>query len=239
MSDVKAMYWKELKDLFSKKNMQGILRLLFAAGVGIWISLQFAHNWVQLPLLGIVFLSIYPLLIIFSFVADVFAGERERHTLESLLASRLSNWSIVVGKCAALVTLSWGMTIISMGASLVVVNVMAGGHAWSFYPPDRLLIALVLSLVISVFATTIGALVSLRAATVRQAQQMLSYGTIGLGVGTSFLATSLPHMSFFSHGLMLGDIQILLIVLTCMAIVDGVLFTLVLSLFQRSRLLWN
>ncbi len=235
MSDVKAMYWKELTDLFSKRNMQGILRLLLAAGVGIWISWQFVHNWVQLPLIGIVFLSIYPLLIIFSFVADVFAGERERHTLESLLASRLSNWSIVVGKCAALVTLSWGMTIISLFVSLVVVNVLAGGHAWSFYPLDRFLMALLLSLIVSVFATTVGALVSLRAATVRQAQQMISYGIVGLSISVTLLL----HTSFFTHIPMSGDIQMLLIVIACMAIVDVILFALVLALFQRSRLLWN
>ncbi len=99
--------------------------------------------------------------------------------------------------------------------------------------------ALLLSLVVSVFATTVGALVSLRAATVRQAQQMLSYGTIGLGVGSSFLSTSQPHMAFFSHVPKLGDIQILLLIIACMATVDVILFALVLALFQRSRLLWN
>jgi ABC-2 type transport system permease protein len=239
MNDCSAMYWKEYKDLFAQNNTQLLLRLFIVIGISVWLPLQLFSNWIQMPVLGVLVLLINPLLIVFSFVTDTFAGERERHTLESLLATRLSNWSIVVGKIAALVTLSWGMTLVTLLVSLVVANIQAGVSSWSFYPPDRLLTFLLLSLVFSVLITAVGIVVSLRATTVRQAQQMLSYGTVGLGVLLSVLATSGAHLSFFNQLATLSATQAFLVLSGVVIIIDIVLLTLILSLFRRSRLLWN
>jgi ABC-2 type transport system permease protein len=239
MNDCSAMYWKECKDLFSQGKTQLLLRLLIIIAISVWLPLQLFSNWVQMPVLGVLVLLINPLLIVLSFVTDTFAGERERHTLESLLATRLSNWSIVVGKMAALVTLSWGMTLVTLLVSLIVANIQTGMSSWSFYPPDRLLTFLLLSLVFSVLITAIGIVISLRATTVRQAQQMLSYGMVGLGVLLSLLAAGGAHLSFFSQLATLSATQAFLVLSGVIIIIDIALLALVLSLFRRSRLLWN
>lgn len=237
MLDVKAMYWKELKDLFSQGNMQTVMRLLLIAAVSIWLPAQLGLQWLTLPLVDMVVLSVYAVPIVFSFVADVFAGERERHTLESLLASPLSNWSIVVGKGAALVTLSWGMTIVSILVSFVSTNLIVGAHTWSFYPLDRLLVVLLLSLTASVLAVTIGILVSLHAKTVRQAQQMLIYGMLGVAVVGGALSTQIKNISFIGQLPRLSEVQTLLFTTVGIAFLDVILVAVVLTLFQRSRLL--
>ena len=64
-----------------------------------------------------------PLMLVAGVVADSFAGERERHTLETLLASRLSDEAILVGKVTAAVGYGWGFTLVMAVVSLVSVNI--------------------------------------------------------------------------------------------------------------------
>ena len=55
-------------------------------------------------------------------VADSFAGERERHTLETLLASRLPDRAILFGKVLAAVGYGWVLVMLMLVLSLVTVN---------------------------------------------------------------------------------------------------------------------
>src|SRR5574342_1279088 len=57
-------------------------------------------------------------------VADTFAGERERHTLETLLASRLSNRAILLGKFSAAVAYVWGQILVCLLVGAVTVNLV-------------------------------------------------------------------------------------------------------------------
>ena len=56
-------------------------------------------------------------------IPESFAGERERHTLGTLLASRLPDHAILLGKVAVAVGYAWVMTLMLLLVSLVVVNV--------------------------------------------------------------------------------------------------------------------
>ena len=49
-----------------------------------------------------------------SLVADSFAGERERHTLETLLASRLPDRAILAGKLLVPVAVAWGAALLAL-----------------------------------------------------------------------------------------------------------------------------
>ena len=51
---------------------------------------------------------------IISFIGDAIAGERERHTLETLLASRMPDRAILLGKVIAIVLYAWGMGVLSL-----------------------------------------------------------------------------------------------------------------------------
>ena len=59
-----------------------------------------------------------------SVVPDSFAGERERHTLEKLLASRLADRSILLGKYAAaiLYSLVFAVIVLALGIVTAVVT---------------------------------------------------------------------------------------------------------------------
>lgn len=239
MLDIWAVYWKEWKGLFSQGNRQMLVRLLMMVAPGIWMPIQAGSQWFHVSLFYMLFFAFFPVFFVFSFVADVFAGERERHTLETLLASRLPDWSIVTGKGASLVTQSWGTTILSLLISNVVANVVAGGHTWTFYPVDQLLIVLFLGLTTSLLAVAVGILVSLRASTVRQAQQILVYGLLGLGLVVGLLITQINNLPFLAGLENLSGIQLLLLLSVSIAVVDILLVGITLARFQRSRLITN
>ena len=57
-------------------------------------------------------------------IADSFAGERERHTLETLLASRLSDHSILFGKIAASMAYGWLISLSCILAGAITVNIV-------------------------------------------------------------------------------------------------------------------
>src|SRR6266700_8323889 len=102
-----------------------------------------------------------------------------------------------------------------------------------FYPLDLFVDAIVLSLLVSVLGTSAGVLISLRVATVRQAQQILSVGTIVFVFGVTFVLRALPANVFSS----LTYSQFLLIVMAVLAVLDAILLGLSLVSFQRSRLI--
>lgn len=65
---------------------------------------------------------IFPSIAAASAASDAFAGERERRTLETLLASPLSDFAILVGKAGTAVL--YGVTI--SGASLALAGIVTG-----------------------------------------------------------------------------------------------------------------
>ena len=67
----------------------GRFSLVILVGVfGVFLPLQSGAEWVQSPA-TVFYWGWVPLMLVGGAVADSFAGERERHTLETLLASRL------------------------------------------------------------------------------------------------------------------------------------------------------
>ena len=76
-------------------------------------------------------------------------------------------------------------------------------------------------------------LISLKVATVRQAQQILSIGTIAFVFGTVFVLKAIPANVFSS----LTYAQVLLITMAFIALLDAILLGLSLASFQRSRLI--
>src|ERR1700674_4323483 len=108
LDDVRTVIWKEWKEVVlqqggaSRRGAQ--FRVALALGLfGFIIPWRAGPAYVDNPL-SLVIPSLIPILFIVGIVTDSFAGERERHTLETLLASRLSDGAILIGKvtCAVL-----------------------------------------------------------------------------------------------------------------------------------------
>jgi ABC-2 type transport system permease protein len=174
-----------------------------------------------------------PFFVIISFIGDAIAGERERHTLETLLASRMPDRAILLGKVVTTVLYAWGMGVLSLLLGLVLVDLIRTQGHWMFYPLDLFVDALVLILLASVLAASAGVLISLRVATARQAQQILSVGTIVFVFGSVFVLRAVPANVLSS----LTYSQFLLIIMAVIAVLDAILLGLSLVSFQRSRLI--
>ena len=238
MLDIWAMYWKECKELFFQGNRQLFTILLLVVFLGGWLPYELGRAWLQLPLFVILLLAVVPAIPVITFVAESFAGERERHTLESLLATRLSDASIVAGKVVALLTLPVVVTIPILVVGFVAANLQTQVSAWNFYALDRLLITVLLSLLFSLLIIAIGIFVSLRAATVRQAQQTLGIGVAVLGFAVTFLVQSqLARLPFAKLLQGLSEGEILAYTIGGVTLLDAVLIFLILMRFQRSRLI--
>jgi ABC-2 type transport system permease protein len=105
---------------------------------------------------------------------------------------------------------------------------------WTFYHPfDLFLEVLVLSLLCCILGTSAGVLISLRSATVKQAQQILSVVTLVLIFAGISALQALPANVISS----LSYSQFLLLVIAVIAMLDAILMGLSLMSFQRSRLI--
>jgi ABC-2 type transport system permease protein len=140
-----------------------------------------------------------PYMILASIIADSFAGERERHTLETLLASRLSDRAILFGKVGAAVAYGWAVGLIAALVQAVVANLSQKnarhGEGLEFYPAGTVVAIVVLALLTSLLFANVGCLVSLRAASARQAQVNLSLGFIVLVFTPFIIFQLLPHQA--------------------------------------------
>jgi ABC-2 type transport system permease protein len=235
MSDIWTMLWKEWKDLLGSGERSDLFRPLWIVAVmGIVFPLSLRLRWIDLGPAPILIMLYVPFLLITTFIGDAIAGERERHTLETLLASRISDRAILLGKVLVTVGFSWTLSIVSLLLGAVVVNLANGQGRWVFYSPISLfLVLLVLSLLTTLLAASGGVLISLKSATVRQAAQTMVVGELVLGLAIYGVVRLLPASLVAS----LTTSQAVLIVMGAVALLDAILLAASLASFRRSRLI--
>lgn len=240
--DALTVMWKEGKELIRLRGSQrgGTLGIaIFLCVFGIFLPLQMGMAWVDYPMVLIFWIWV-PLFLVASVVADSFAGERERHTLETLLASRLSDRSILFGKIGAALGYGWGLTLISLFLGCVTVNAAYSEMGFVFYEPSMTLGIFLWSFLGGGLAACAGVLVSLRAATARQAQQALSITIMLLLFVPVFGFQTLPEgWRQQVTGALVGIsvLEVVLLVSGIMAAVNLVLLKLAMSRFRRARLI--
>ena len=142
IKDIFTIVRKDLKEMFTSRGnvKSGAMYLLIVIGVmGIFMPLQSGREWLTKPLIPLVW-SWFPILLVISVVTNSFAGERERNTLETLLASRLSDKAILFGKITASVLYGWGIGLISNLVAVITVNITDPGTGFQFYDPMVLLL---------------------------------------------------------------------------------------------------
>jgi ABC-2 type transport system permease protein len=249
-ADFITVLWKEWKEIVLERGSVGGLvswnsasgwgrPLILVAVVGILIPLRMPPEkfFVATQLLLPVFLSAF---VITAVIADSFAGERERHTLETLLASRLSDRSILFGKIAASMAYGWLISVACIVTGIITVNVKNWqGQILIYHDAASWLIILLGPPLLGAAIATVGVLVSLHAATVRQAQQTLAVGLMILFFAIIFGSGSLPMewklwfagivVTWTQAGLVLGAAGVLLAI-------DLALLFASMARFQRSRL---
>jgi len=221
----------------------GLILVVF----GVAIPLRAGELWVSIPWMALVFAWL-PLMLVMSVVADSFAGERERHTLETLLASRLSDTSILYGKVGAAVAFAYGMLLLVSAMSIATVNVsVQRPDPWRhpmLWSGAATFGVVVLGLLLTVLCATIGVMVSLRSETVRQANLRLSMGLIvffpALGFVLGTLWAVLPGATQLAVLAAVRTWQpavVLAVIAGFLLAADALLLRIASRLFVRSRLI--
>lgn len=242
MRDILTVMWKELRELWLARG-SGRTRALSYLPIllvfGVLLPLQERALWTEGPMAG-VFAMILPTILAGGVVADSFAGERERQTLETLLATRLSDRDIFLGKVAACVVyclaFSWAATLVSV----VTLNVTRGNGPPFFLSMGSLLLATVGAVLFTVLTAAVGVFVSLRAPTVRAAAQIFSLATVVIFVGGPFLLRFLPQegLMWMVRTLEGRNAAVLGVVVAAAALaIDVLLLALGVARFQRKRLI--
>jgi ABC-2 type transport system permease protein len=243
ITDILTIIQKEMKEMLLQRGSRrgGIFNLLLMAGVfGIFIPLQSAREWFDSPLYQIIW-SWVPVFMTTWMVADAVAGERERHTLETLLASRLSDRAIYLGKLGAAVLYGFALALASLLLAAVTVNVMrASTDGLRFYAPGFFAGLLAFNVLACGLLAGLGVLVSLRAATARQAYQRLSIALMAVWLlpmlGLQFLPSA--WTAGLTSFMMTADfVGILSLVCLVLLVVDAGLVAAGLARFKRTRLL--
>lgn len=168
--DALTVAWKEFREILSRggatRSRRGLLGslvfpILFGAFMGAQAGLA--------PTPGGRGFAVFPVGLMAmamagGLVSDAVAGERERHTLETLLASPVSDSDILGGKLIAVVSYAWLLALVQLGAIAVFSSV--AGEMLSL---ALLALVAVLAFLEATLAAVFGVQFSIRAATVRAA----------------------------------------------------------------------
>ena len=147
MSDIGAIVWKERKSMLRGRGTRGrvLLTLLSPLFIAVYLPWSIGTDWfTEFPSL-LVALPV-PVILMGLLVPDSIAGERERHTLATLMASRLSERSIMAGKILVAGSVAWGLSIVALAVGAIVVNVTQWGEGIHFYRPSVIITDLSISL---------------------------------------------------------------------------------------------
>ena len=226
---------------------RGVVGVLLIIGiVSIFLPLQLGRALFASATPVVVNGLFLPYLILQSVIADSFAGERERHTLETLLASRLSDRSILLGKFGAAVAYGWAVGLLAALLQAVVANLspknasVSAGSGLAFFPASTAFTIVVLGLLMSLLASSVGCLVSLRAATMRQAQLNLSFGFLVLVFAPFIIFQLLPRQTQTGITAALNSAdptQVFFIFVAILIVLNVVLLLIAMARFQRARLI--
>jgi ABC-2 type transport system permease protein len=236
IADLGTVFWKEWKESLAQRST--LLSMVSFLGIfAVLLPYQSGGEWVKSPL-AVMNLMFIPLFLVLTIVADGFAGERERHTLDTLLASRLSDRAILFGKIAAAVAYGWGLTLAALVVSLITASI-AAGDGFLTYSPRLGFSAVVFSLLSIVLVAAAGMLVSLRASTVRQAQQILNVGLLFFGLVVIGVASLMPEAVMDRLGEVIESAsgnQLLAAGVLLLLTADAIVLGAAMARFRRPRL---
>ncbi len=237
LTDLWTVIWKEWKELFFRRvvSREDTWGVVIAVGtLGIFPLLGVGRSWLESPLV-LVFAAWIPFSLTANVIADSFAGERERHTLETLLATRLSDHAILFGKVCTGASYGLGLTVLILLLQLLAINLAFPSGRLMIYSPTIAAASLALSLVGSLLPVGIGVFFSLRASSVRAAQQLLGSAGAGFLLVPLVAYKALPALGV--NLLQLDVTSTVVFVIGGLAILDALLLLAAMRRFQRTRLI--
>jgi ABC-2 type transport system permease protein len=242
--DILTVMWKERKGMFRLQGSRTrtLLSLLVAVlMIAVAMPIQMGRDWVE-DAWSLLVAIIIPLLLIGIMIPESFAGERERHTLETLLASRLPDRAILFGKLALAVAFGWLITLLILLLSLIPVNALYWSGRIMVYQPDIALANVVVSLLMSGLVASLGVLISLRSATTQGAQQtlmlLLMLPIVVLQIGPMLMLSLVPDgEAILKQWLSVDLAYIMLVLVGILLVADAGLLLAAMARFRRARLI--
>ena len=210
MRKVAALVKKELWESFGDRSSRrgGLIQAsVLVVGLGFLGPRADVAGWLGGSPLSVAFFAFIPGVAAASMAADAFAGERERRTLETLLATPVSEVTILAGKALASITFGSIVGLLGLAAATFTVRGITG---LPFVPSlaqvaGTLGATVASSSVMSAAAIVVSMLVPVARAT----QQIISVGTmivyaiLAVLWGVLQLALTWPNV-FLAEGAMLA-----------------------------------
>lgn len=230
--------WREFRDQLLSLRRGGLSALILALILGVVAPVQLGPEWVESKLI----IAYWPFLaatMVSSLIADSVAGERERHTLETLLASRLADSAILLGKIIAAVLYGLGFAVANLVIGLVAVNVAHGNGGLILFGARQLIATIAFTILASLLMAGIGVFISLRASTVKQAQQAFGIAIIVLTMGPLLLFNALEYETrnrVIARLSGLGELRIYAYVTAALTIASILVIGGALARFKRGKL---
>ncbi len=241
--DILTVMWKERKAMFRTQGRRGqtIMTLLSPLFLAIFFPWQIGADWVEASM-SVMLAALVPFILVGITIPDAFAGERERHTLPTLLASRLPDRAILIGKIAGSVALGWVITLVVLFISLVSVNLTHWQGRVLLFKPSLFVADVVVSFLVALLTAGLGVLFSLRSETVQQAQQatmsVLLLPAMFLQFGLLFILENDSAKAFLNRTLgALSFARLIAIIVAVLVLVCGALLALAMARFKRARLI--
>jgi ABC-2 type transport system ATP-binding protein len=177
-------------------------------------------------------------LVVLASIADSFPGERERHTLETLLASALPDEALLFGKVLASVVYGFALTVVILTAVLIGANIT---NFPVMYPLSTILNVLIATPLALLFVSAGGVLLCMKVPTVRASQPRLMGSFMLLWIVGVVIGKFMPPGSEQRLRTLMssesGRLYALLSQIVIFVVLDLVLLSMALVRFRRSRLI--
>lgn len=234
--DVLTVIHKELREVMAAAGLSALSTLMLACGLGVASGLLvqwLGYTWLDRPLLPLLWLLL-PIPLVILAISESFAGERERRTLETLLATRLSTQAILLGKTIAATLFGWLASVVVLATGALTLRLLQANPTAQAADLGSVAGIVGLGFLVALFTACIGALISQNAANVRQARTQHSLVVVLVLLGVSLLmalfAQVLPDLIHLSAIVPLTAATVLLVA-------DLGLYTAAAIRYSRSRLL--
>jgi ABC-2 type transport system permease protein len=179
MGKIVALVKKELWESFGDRSSRrgGVIQAaVLVVGLGFLGPRADVDGWLAGAPLSIALFAFIPGVAAASMAADAFAGERERRTLETLLATPVSEAVLLAGKTLASIVFGGSVGFLGLLAATATVRSMSGAP----FVPSLLQIAGALGAAFASSALMAAAaiVVSMLVPVARATQQIISVGTM-------------------------------------------------------------
>lgn len=182
MSDIFTIIRKEAAEIFGDwQSFYGVfIQAAIVVGIcGIIAPSSDTTIWLSPGRLTMLY-AMFPSALAATFAADAFAGERERHTLPTLLATPVSDAAIFIGKVATAVSTSLVCSVFAISAG-VTTTLVVGQDPLPVVGVRGFAALLGGAFTFAMMTTAFTITVSSRVKVARAAQQISTLGTVGLG----------------------------------------------------------